>query len=88
MRDNRPKQRCPALRYDLLEYIAVLVMDSVASWAVFPPNWAGFDTKLRKILEFAGCSFLGYFLFKVAGFWAGIILSLIEQRLVVKSFVA
>ena len=24
-----------------------------------------------KILEFAGCGFLGYFLFKAAGFWAG-----------------
>ena len=24
-----------------------------------------------KILEFAGCGFLGYFLFKVAGYWAG-----------------
>ena len=23
-----------------------------------------------KILEFAGCGFLGYFLFKAAGFWA------------------
>ena len=27
-----------------------------------------------KILEFAGCGFLGYFLFKAAGFWAGKIL--------------
>ena len=34
---------------------------SVASWAVFPPNWAGFDTKLREILEFAGCGFLATF---------------------------
>ena len=42
---------------------------SVASWAVFPPNWAGFDTKLRENLRV--CGFLGYFLFKAAGFWAG-----------------
>ena len=28
-----------------------------------------------KVLRSAGCGFLGYFLFKAAGFWAGKILS-------------
>ena len=49
--------------------VLCVIQYSVTSWAVFPPNWAGFDTKLRVAV-----GFLGYFLFKAAGFWASKIL--------------
>ena len=39
-----------------------MVLLSVASWAVFPPNWAGFDTKLRKNFRVCGLRFLGLLL--------------------------
>ena len=37
---------------------------SVASWAVFPLNWAVFFVTLRDFFAVAGCSFLGCFLEK------------------------
>ena len=36
-----------------------LIQLSVASWAVFPTNWAGFDTKLRENFGVCGLRFLG-----------------------------
>ena len=46
-------------------------MNSVASWAVFPPNWAGVDTKLRENFRVCGLRLLGLLLVEAAGFWAG-----------------
>ena len=54
----------------LLLYIAGLILAGLlvmcvhtrdASWAVFPPNWAGFDRKLRENFKVCGLRFLGLF---------------------------